>query len=812
MNEEQFGGRRRSTRAQKPPESSSGDPSGGASGGDGAKSRLADGVRSSPTASNVSGTTQPQAPSGQVDKANSPNVSAASNGPSGVRGKGEDNKTSDSNDGKGEKGTSEDKGKSTEQAGKSKVDAFPKVGETPASQSGESSKPKTLTSPYSSSDRDKGKGNKDEKQPKEGNFKNGPVDGDETKGQENNENSSGESSEGIGDKTKNLGSNATGVDYSGKNKKDQLEHQAADVAMDATPGLSQFNSARKALKNFNKKKKDAGMKDDGITDKAEEVADKAVDTGIKGVKVAAGAGAASAVGSLGMAGLVAMKMLMMLKGLVLTALSNVAGFFGSIFSAVSSFFSGLLGVGAAVANTIAAGVSALVIGAAGVLGFGAAEEISKKDDSMLSCVPAQTSVEPATQTHLESGEIDAVKEDNAIKLWSVYASLGGTKEKTAAVLGNFEHESGVDPTSIETIYDEPFQIGPKKQFAIDSDFLVDIVAPSYGYDAITHMGIGLAQWTNGRNRLLIDYAEEKGAPWYQFDTQMLFMIEGDEDYRQDQLMDFITGSGDNVDEETDKFKRGWIGNNNNTLGVRQAAAHDYMFILERATADTDYADSILSGINVERSQGNHAAGAYHQDDGCGNPIKIHYANQAADGTGEVPADLSLVPWSRETLPDSLKEFAKNPEDAGLTWGNSTGWAGGILPDQCVALSTSYFMQLYPDWNKDGRATTRPFGNGKDTAGGWANHYGESTVDYPSAGAVFSDSSTSVWGHTGIVQHVFANGDILINEQNVRGVSGEGAGIKYSWNWRVIKKDRYEQSNWEFFKPVDAEPQWSSTAI
>lgn len=121
------------------------------------------------------------------------------------------------------------------------------------------------------------------------------------------------------------------------------------------------------------------------------------------------------------------------------------------------------------------------------------------------------------------------------------------------------------------------------------------------------------------------------------------------------------------------------------------------------------------------------------------------------------------------------------------------------------------MQLYPDWDKDGRPTTRPFGNGKYTAGGWADHYGQSTVDFPSAGAVFSDSTTSVYGHTGIVQHVFANGDILINEQNIRGVSGEGAGLNYSWSWRVIKKDTYEQKNWTFFKPVDAEPQWVNPA-
>lgn len=618
MNEEQFGGRRRSTRAQKP-EAPSGAPSGGATGENGAKSRLADGVRRNPKASKDSGSPTPPSArnSGTPSKPNSPNAGRPSSGSSDTGGKGKDNRTDkDNKSGKqANGGASENKGNALGQSGKSK---------SPNANGASSGSPVTGSN---------AKGSKDEKPSKENDAKNGSTDGNGKEGSsENKGGSDGKAS--IGDKAKNLGSNATGVDYSGKSKKDQLEHQAADVAMDATPGLSQFNSARRALKDFNKAKKDAGMKDDGITDKAEEAADKAVDTGIKGVKVAAGAGAASAAGSLGVAGLVMMKMLMMLKGFGAAILAKTAGFFGSMFSAMGSFFSGLLGVAAGVGNAIAAGVTALVVGVTSVFGYGVVEELTKKDDSVLECVPAQTSVSNVSQVHLESGEIDAVKENNAIKLWSVYSALGGTKEKTAAVLGNFEHESGVDPTSIETIYDEPFQIGPKKQFAIESDFLVDIVAPTYGYDAITYMGIGLAQWTNGRNRLLIDYAEENGVPWYQFDTQMMFMLEGDEAYRQDQLIDFITGSGSNVDEETDKFKRGWIGNNNNTLGVRQTAAHEYMFILERATADTDYADSILSGINVDRSGGNHAAGAYHQDDGCGNPIKTHYANVAPDGTGK----------------------------------------------------------------------------------------------------------------------------------------------------------------------------------
>lgn len=627
--------------------------------------------------------------------------------------------------------------------------------------------------------------------------------------------SPGKSNGSLKDKAKGATSNATGIDYSDKSAKDQLEHQAADVAMDATPGLSQFNSARRALKDFNKAKKSAGGGEDGVTDKAEELMDEGVDKGIKGVKLAAGATMVGSAGQFGLAALMLMKMLMMLKGMAMAVVGKVVGFFGSIFSGMSSFFSGVLGVTAAIGKTIAVGVSVIVVAGSSIFGVGVVQELTRKDDSF-NCVPIQTKVSQRSQSYIGSGEMEAVREDHAVKLWSVYSALGSSKEQTAAVLGNLQAESSLDPTAVETIYSEPFSIGTNKQSAIAVDFKVELIDSAYAarFPAIDYVGIGLAQWTNGRNRLLINYANNNGVNWFDFDTQVRFMLDGDEPTRQDQLTNFLNAEPGNVQSETERFMNAWIGlsSPNSSLSNRQTNATDYLFILERATTDTNYADSILSGINVNRSQGNRAAGAYHQDDGCGNPIKTHYGNQSADGTGEVPSDLVLVPWSRETFPSSLGSFAKNPEDAGLAWGNASGWANGIIPDQCAAFSHSYFMQIYPGWNQYGRPTTRAYGDGKDTAANWAAHYGERVTDYPSAGAVFSDPTTSEYGHTGIVQHVFANGDILIAEQNIRGVSGEGAGLNYSWSWRVIRKDRYEQSNWEFFKPSDAAPRWMALNV
>lgn len=631
--------------------------------------------------------------------------------------------------------------------------------------------------------------------------------------------SAGESgkSDGLMDKAKGLTSNATGVDYSDKSMKDQLEHQAADVAMDSTPGLAQANSARKKLKEFNNLKKQAGGGDDGITNKAEEAADKAVDKGIKAVKVIGATAAGSNVAGQALLGVMMMKMMMMAKGVAMAAISKVVGVIGTVFNAVSSFVSGLLGVGAAIGNAITAGVVAVSITATSVVGYGVMDDLTLKDDSYGNCVPERTTVRSGSQDYLLDGELEVVREANAVKVWSVYERLGGSKEQTAAVLGNLQHESGLDPTGVETIYNEPFQIGPRKETAMSVKFLVSKIDAKYAakYPAIKYVGIGLGQWTNGRNTLLMNYAASQSSNWYDFDTQIKFMLEGDDSLRQKQLIDFIHTPPSNVEKETERFMNTWIGlsSPNKSLSQRLQNSTNFMFVLERSTTDTAYADSILSDVNIGRSEGNSAVAAYYQDDGCGNPIKSHYGNQSIDGTGEVPADLVLVPWSRETLPASLRVYAKNPEDAGLAWGNASGWANGIVPDQCAALAHSYFMRLYPDWNQGGRPTERPYGDGKDVADRWANHYDQAVSAIPAAGAVFSDATTSRYGHTGIVQHVFANGDILVNEQNIRGVSGRNApNLSYSWSWRVIKKDRYEKAHWKFFKPANAVPQWTELEI
>lgn len=118
---------------------------------------------------------------------------------------------------------------------------------------------------------------------------------------------------------------------------------------------------------------------------------------------------------------------------------------------------------------------------------------------------------------------------------------------------------------------------------------------------------------------------------------------------------------------------------------------------------------------------------------------------------------------------------------------------------CTDLSASL---MYVIWGK-----VQTLGNGMDVAKNWAAAFGGKVSKTPHAGSVFSSPPTpdNSYGHTGVVVHVFATGEILIAEQNYAGFSGAQMGMAYSWNYRLVTKKEW-QNGWSFYKP-QGQPKW-----
>lgn len=198
------------------------------------------------------------------------------------------------------------------------------------------------------------------------------------------------------------------------------------------------------------------------------------------------------------------------------------------------------------------------------------------------------------------------------------------------------------------------------------------------------------------------------------------------------------------------------------------------------------------------------------------------ASWGKDGTGDAgikPTGPFSHAWMPDALPKSLKKYAIDPKKVDLGWENSKNWgtSGLATKGQCVNFSTSMFGLI---WTKDGKTTTqdmsnRILGNGQDNVSYAERVYGVKATNKPSKGAIFSAKGGTPMGpdptagHTGIVSHVFKNGDVLIVEQNVNPLtsgrgSGDEAGRPMTWNYRLVSKS---DAATQTYATMDGEKGW-----
>ena len=134
-------------------------------------------------------------------------------------------------------------------------------------------------------------------------------------------------------------------------------------------------------------------------------------------------------------------------------------------------------------------------------------------------------------------------------------------------------------------------------------------------------------------------------------------------------------------------------------------------------------------------------------------------------------------------------------------GGGEGWfhtGSSALDGQCVNLTVSLGNKL---WGHSGSV----LGNGIDQAGAWASIFGNSVKKNPRKGAIFSNATVPVYGHTGIVSHVFKDGSILVVEQNTPLSGWDMFGKPFTWNYRIVRKDQLEAEGWTFAYPDDKKP-------
>lgn len=278
--------------------------------------------------------------------------------------------------------------------------------------------------------------------------------------------------------------------------------------------------------------------------------------------------------------------------------ANAVHAVGAACASVGAF----LGVSTVVVSTSAAGfIIAIIFAIISIFGsISIMDHVASDGVNNKKCKETVAAVaEPGA-----NGPLDEMTLKNAKAVYSVMHEWGMPDINIAGILGNFASESGIDPTCVETIYTEPFTMGPRKLQAQSVGFDIDIMDPAYGarFPAITRCGIGLGQWTDtngsvGEHTYLLQFAKAVNKNWYELDTQLTFMLTprdrgGDDNFPiLERYKNTVLSSPEAAAIE---FAHKWERNTVLAQEERQHRAAEWYVQLQTWQSDTTYAHSVIS--------------------------------------------------------------------------------------------------------------------------------------------------------------------------------------------------------------------------
>lgn len=278
-----------------------------------------------------------------------------------------------------------------------------------------------------------------------------------------------------------------------------------------------------------------------------------------------------------------------------TAMRKIAAAAATGGAAVSSFTGGAISPGVGTGMVAGGGVIS-TMATIGIVAYTLAPPI---DPGVLGGSAQQCTVSAADMSIGEDALVDGDMEQDAKNIYAILSGLGMPDENIAGILGNFETESGFDPTAVENVPvngPEYHRIGEQKKQAEKENF--------------AGRGIGVGQWTAERNVALRKFAEEKGGDWYDLKIQMAFMIS--EDSGAPIVRDMIEGKSEGSDNPklaSRFFLQNWERPRDHATGGpndvnRAKSASKWFAKMGGWSADKDAAESVLALADTEIKSAN----------------------------------------------------------------------------------------------------------------------------------------------------------------------------------------------------------------
>lgn len=404
--------------------------------------------------------------------------------------------------------------------------------------------------------------------------------------------------------------------------------------------------------------------------------------------------------------------LMMLQALFYAALAAVMAAVSGILGFLTGAFSFVMGVGAAISGFFG-GVISAATGAAVFLGgagmslllvastfLSIATNMAQRDSGVL-CPPAVDSALAAMNAAAAGGTPAANMEAQARDIYNFLSAKGMSDENIAGILGNFEQESGIDPTKIEAIYGEDYTIGPKEQAAINSGFKLSTWDATYAsaHPGVQQAGIGLGQWTNERNQALMKYATDTGSQWYLPQTQLMFMMMRDDPDARKVINDMITNSYGGVVGAEEYFRKNWERIEDSSTSVRQTAAQKWFTMMpgwKAGSVSSAGSTAPTTSTNTSTGGGLAALGAYLGAGFNGTPTRSFGDTRVSVGQNQGKNSVRVLYPANSASQTAMKE-------AGTADGGAQGYyslKSGAVDE--ATLSYSLFLPAGFNFVKGGK--------------------------------------------------------------------------------------------------------------
>ncbi|WP_371793124.1 phage tail tip lysozyme [Streptomyces sp. NBC_01471] len=356
--------------------------------------------------------------------------------------------------------------------------------------------------------------------------------------------------------------------------------------------------------------------------------------------------------------------------------------------------------------------------------------------------------------------VPADVEKNAKEIYSVLSSWGMPKENIAGILGNWAQESGIDPTSVQSFPTRTYAMTAEKASAAKN---VD-------------NGIGLGQWTFGRNTLLRQYAKGKGVDWYTVKAQLAFMASGDNPGDVTVFKDMLKNAQGSPRAAALHFHEKWERSADGAAGLTARGDNAEMWFGKMSGWSVD--SSVVGGVE------NIVGGSIENISDGINTILDNCSTKG--GTSVSLKDGGMTQEEAQALVDLFnKEGDKFLDDR---YGDKGG-PGSCKSNHamnCTSFST-YFVNKYTTFQ------TYPAGDGKETAYTIARETGKQMSSTPTAYSVGSGPGSGPAGHTLVVLGV--QGDKII--------VGEAGYCAFMGRVRVESAARMAAAGWKFVDMKDA---------